>query len=132
MKFILYRSVATTEFNAENLCELVARAETSNADHGISGLLVYADRRFFQWIEGEDLAVDALFSRIKVDPRHEHIDVLVLRDAIQRYFPAWGMLSHLVEPSKAESYLDLGHGALIQRFIQYAAVPPNKPGHASM
>lgn len=119
MKFLLYRSVATPTFRDESLDALVAQAQAFNTSRGISGLLVYTDRRFFQWIEGEDGDVDLLFSRIRTDGRHQYIDVLMMRPAIQRHFGSWGMMSHLVEPEQTSTFLHLGNNELIQRFIQY-------------
>jgi len=119
MKFLLYRSVATSVFQDESLDSLVANAQAFNSRSGISGLLVYADRRFFQWIEGEEETIDLLFSRIRSDVRHQYVDVLMMRPAFHRHFGSWGMVSHLVEPEKTSAFLSLGPGELVQRFIQY-------------
>ena len=44
-----------------------------------------------QVLEGEELAVNATFSRIQVDPRHRGILVLLKQHLPQRQFEGWSM-----------------------------------------
>ena len=88
---LIYASVAVDELPAVDLAELLGKARLRNQRDGITGMLLYADRSFFQVLEGEADAIDAAFSRIARDPRHRGV-VTIIRERIpRRAFAAWTM-----------------------------------------
>ncbi|MGB1682075.1 MAG: BLUF domain-containing protein [Acidimicrobiales bacterium] len=88
---ITYTSKAFSDFDDDALTQLTAQAWRSNAAHGITGALYYADRRFIQVIEGEQTAVVPLFAKILTDPRHFDVQTVSIRPVERRHFPEWGM-----------------------------------------
>ncbi len=66
-------------------------ARRRNARLGITGALFYSSHSFAQVLEGPALAVDCLYARILVDPRHESVTLLHRRPIAQRRFERWTM-----------------------------------------
>jgi hypothetical protein len=70
----------------------IARASLrNNARTGVTGALYFDGASFFQVIEGEAAAVDALFATILRDARHTGVRVLDLRQVSRRRFAGWDM-----------------------------------------
>jgi hypothetical protein len=55
------------------------------------GLLLYKDGNIMQVIEGPAQNVEAVFERIKHDPRHKRLMVLLKEPIPERHFPSCGM-----------------------------------------
>ena len=91
MYYLLYSSSAPKKFDDESLHELLEISRANNAKAGVSGMLLYADGNFIQYIEGEETAVRALYSRIIQDPRHRNHIVLSDGETDTRMFPDWTM-----------------------------------------
>ncbi|MBA3273301.1 MAG: BLUF domain-containing protein [Chthoniobacterales bacterium] len=68
--FLVYASIANEDFSPEQLIDLLATSRRNNDASGITGMLLYKDRRFLQVLEGSEAAVRATYARIKRDPRH--------------------------------------------------------------
>jgi hypothetical protein len=62
-----------------------------NAEHGVTGLLLYDAGSIFQVIEGFPEDVVRLYERIARDPRHHFIARLVHEAATERAFGDWSM-----------------------------------------
>jgi hypothetical protein len=73
---IVYVSLAAQDLAQDELLNLLDKARSYNAQHGITGLLLYHRREFLQLIEGEHSAVDALYSAICRDPRHQQVHTM--------------------------------------------------------
>lgn len=70
---------------------LLRQAWENNPGTGITGGLAVLDGVFLQYLEGEDNEVEALFSRIGQDDRHENVKVLERRGISRRMFEDWSM-----------------------------------------
>ncbi len=88
---ILYRSRATAPPTTADLQALLDRSRPYNADHGITGLLLYSDERYVQLLEGPKEAVQGLFWRIQQDERHTQVVTLSEGPGPQRWFSDWSM-----------------------------------------
>jgi hypothetical protein len=73
---IVYVSLAAQDLAQDELLNLLDKARSYNAQHGITGLLLYHRREFLQLIEGERSAVETLFESIFRDPRHQQVHTL--------------------------------------------------------
>lgn len=104
---IIYCSTATHPFSAEALGRLVVQASAHNDSEGITGVLCYANQQFFQVLEGEQTAVEALYARISRDSRHSDSILLFRAPVAQRLFISWGL---------GFSYVDT---LVLQRLIRY-------------
>ena len=68
--FLVYASIANEDFSQGQLLELLATSRRNNEQSGITGMLLYNERRFPQVLEGNEAAVSATSARIERDPRH--------------------------------------------------------------
>ncbi|MCU0756678.1 MAG: BLUF domain-containing protein [Xanthomonadales bacterium] len=66
-------------------------AERFNGKVGITGALVATRQRFLQVLEGPQTTVQALYTRIQRDPRHESCVLLLQSAADFRLWPDWSM-----------------------------------------
>lgn len=91
MHQLVYISAATPAMSDRGLRDILDSARKHNAKNGISGMLMYHSKQFFQVLEGPEEAVQLCFSRIQCDPRHTGIIVLVDQPADNRCFGGWDM-----------------------------------------
>lgn len=93
MHLIAYMSQATfpAADREQVLGKIITTARTRNAEHNITGALVMLCDTFVQVLEGEHHALLALLERIKSDPRHSNVNVLIDSPIERRSFPQWSM-----------------------------------------
>lgn len=88
---LIYASGAAAEPSAAELTSLLRVARKNNGRVGLTGMLLYTNSSFFQVLEGEPAAVDAIFHTIAADTRHTQI-VTIIRERIpRRSFGQWSM-----------------------------------------
>ncbi len=89
---VVYCSRATAGVDDAEVQRIIATARRCNAEHGITGMLVFGSGIFFQWLEGPRDNVTALMSLLRGDRRHENIIELSAEEDIgERLFPDWDM-----------------------------------------
>lgn len=86
-----YISSATEPMSTAALLALLQECRTHNADHGVTGMLLYGNGTFLQVLEGDERAVDALVARIREDSRHTDLQVLYRTPIDRRQYPDWSM-----------------------------------------
>jgi len=88
---LAYASAATMEITRPAIQDLLDVARRNNARDGITGMLLLVDRSFFQVLEGPADRVAACFRRIRRDPRHSGVQVLIDEAAREPLFGDWSM-----------------------------------------
>jgi hypothetical protein len=105
--YLIYVSHAADGLKSSDLHDILNKAHQVNATFGISGLLLYKNKRFMQLIEGQEDAVRGLYQKILQDPRHRDLIVLQEDTEPERQFPGWSMafrnLNALPSADKLES-----------------------------
>lgn len=96
---VIYSSVASAVMPKSKLYRILTEARSSNQRNEITGVLVFAEGRFLQVVEGEKESVANIMMRISLDPRHE--DVRILHEGIieSRSFPNW-LMAYLTSNAK--------------------------------
>nr|WP_199064866.1 BLUF domain-containing protein [Chromobacterium sp. ASV5] len=84
-------ALAAGQFDDAALRELLSKARRRNAELGVTGMLLFHRRSFFQVLEGERDVVEALFARIAADPRHVSVVKIILEPIAKRDFGDWSM-----------------------------------------
>lgn len=111
---LVYVSAATRPLTQTELIGLLEQARASNAEHAITGTLLYRNARFLQLLEGDEDEVRHLYSLIAADPRH--LDVTTVREGrrVFRQFPTWTMAFRdlRAEPLAADGYADVLEDAI--------------------
>ena len=87
MKRLVYRSISTLEPDDARMLDIIRACDRDNEPAAISGLLWCDGRRFLHVIEGPDAAVNALFLKLRKDPRHHSLYVTEARRIETRSFP---------------------------------------------
>ncbi len=88
---IVYHSRAVTPLSGRDLHRLTQAAQARNRQEAITGLMLYDDDHFFQWLEGPADSVARVMRSILNDPRHTAIEVLDEQPASRRVFGEWDM-----------------------------------------
>ena len=91
MKELAYISTPEGLVFDDDVLAILRFARRRNARLGVTGLLLYDAAHFFQLLEGEDAAVDALFLTIAADTRHRDVRVLSEGPITSRSFSGWAM-----------------------------------------
>lgn len=94
---LAYASEAT--FNAQplergiepNVARILLASRRNNPKHGLVGGLYYGDNCFFQYLEGEEAEVRAIYEKIQKDPRHRNVKTLIEEPLNDRTFTNWSM-----------------------------------------
>ena len=91
MLSLIYVSTSVKLLNDEELLDILKASRENNSSKDVTGLLLYKGGNFMQVLEGPDEAVEALYEKIKTDPRHKDVNVLSREQVSARQFPAWEM-----------------------------------------
>jgi Sensors of blue-light using FAD len=107
---LAYISSAIYLLPQEDLENILGTSRRNNKADRITGLLLYHDGNFFQFLEGPEDAVLACYRRICNDPRHKGCITLISEATMGRRFADWEMayvpISEL-DPADREGFLDL-------------------------
>ncbi len=87
----IYTSAATHTFDALELAEMLRRARENNDRLCLTGMLLYTQGSFFQVLEGSPEVVEAMFSRIAHDERHQQVTKIISEPIPRRSFTDWTM-----------------------------------------
>lgn len=89
---MVYTSSASSRtLSVDEIKAILRASRLNNTSKGITGLLLYRDGSFAQFLEGPAYAVDALYDKIERDPRHRGV-IRVLRQSVtKRDFREWSM-----------------------------------------
>jgi len=91
MHRLIYTSRSICDLSAAEMSQILETSRRSNEKDGITGLLVYHNRRVLQVLEGPEDSVDRCFQRIKQDPRHQNVAIMSKEPASSRVFSNWFM-----------------------------------------
>ena len=91
MYSLIYRSVAEESFTLPMIYKMLSKARDFNAEHNITGCLLYHNGQFIQLLEGTHEEVRALFERIQEDERHSQVELLEEEEISERIFGDWSM-----------------------------------------
>jgi len=88
---IVYFSSAKHPYSKEEIVAILNVSRRNNAQHGISGMLLYKDGNIMQVLEGEQDVVEKRFDVIQCDPRHKGVIVINRSEIPERQFGEWSM-----------------------------------------
>jgi hypothetical protein len=88
---VIYRSRALRPFSIADLHALTEASRQRNSREHITGVVLYDNERFYQWLEGPDLSIERVMQSIRQDPRHTDVEVLDRSASPVRSFAGWSM-----------------------------------------
>ena len=93
---IVYVSKAARPVTLDDLLQILEGARRRNVEEGITGVLLYADGYFMQYLEGPEAGLRRVYSIIKTHPLHYGLIDLVREPVLTRGFAEWSMACHVV------------------------------------
>jgi hypothetical protein len=88
---LVYVSSAVELFTNDELEALLDKSRKNNHARDVTGMLLYKDGNFMQFLEGPRENVTALSEKIGADPRHRGMMVLLEEEKPERQFSEWSM-----------------------------------------
>lgn len=89
---LTYKSKAAFTPSHADLEELVHHARIRNRSVGVTGMLLYENGKFLQTLEGPPEGLKLIWSAIREDKRHSHIEILSEHVVSSRLFSDWDLL----------------------------------------
>lgn len=121
MRQILYSSVRTGPDLRDDLAQILIVSRRNNALEGVTGVLWTDGTNFLQVLEGGDAAVEHVFDRIRSDPRHTDIKILVDEHVLHRSFSTWSMAFTGDPDARLERALGSASATVRSKFAEAAA-----------
>jgi len=91
MYYMVYVSSAISLLDQQELVAILEHSRAYNSALDITGMLLYGEGTFIQVLEGDEKRVASLFEKIRKDPRHENVSIILEGYKVDREFPAWSM-----------------------------------------
>ncbi|HIE4123803.1 MULTISPECIES: BLUF domain-containing protein [Stenotrophomonas] len=91
LRAIVYASEAIPGLSNERIHDLAQSACRFNLQAGVTGVLLYDGRRFFQYLEGPEDGMAIVYARVLAARSHHEIVELCRGRITARHFPYWSM-----------------------------------------
>ena len=91
LQALTYVSSARAPMKDAGLQQLLQRARANNQREGVTGVLLYADGNFMQYIEGQPEALQRVYAIIRADRKHHGLIELFSEQVSERAFSDWTM-----------------------------------------
>ena len=88
---LVYTSARNAKCDENEITSIVAACQRNNPGKDITGVLLYSDNRFLQYLEGDVNEIRKLFELIQKDPRHSGVMERAFGPITERRFPSWHM-----------------------------------------
>lgn len=88
---VAYVSSASHPFSEDELNQLLVGARSSNDAEQVTGVLLYDEGNFFQYLEGPVDGIERIYRRIKASKDHHGLIQLFSRGIPERHFQNWSM-----------------------------------------
>lgn len=95
---ISYVSTAHADLQEQTVIDIMNQADIFNKSQGITGILLYNERSFFQLLEGEKKTIEELYEKITDDYRHHDI-IKFLEKPVSR-LPFDGYMTDFITDTK--------------------------------
>lgn len=102
--FLIYASRASKPTAAAKLFAHRQRIISANRANGITGCLVHEAGQYLQMLEGQEEAVLGLLKKLRNDPEHCDLKIVIQGPAKSRIFREWGMTFNGFEPKSEPDF----------------------------
>jgi hypothetical protein len=97
MEGLVYVSTATALPARRVIDDILTVARRNNPALDLTGMLLWKEMRFAQYLEGPPAALDRMWATLNADPRHEDVRLLSRRPVEARLFSDWSMGSRRLD-----------------------------------
>lgn len=102
LSHLVYVSVRNSECTDADIDAILASCQRNNAELDITGVLLYSETHFFQYLEGDRDQITRLYEAIKLDPRHRNVVMVTTGSIAERAFPSWQMAAKKYDVESVE------------------------------
>ena len=88
---LAYVSVRKQNCTESEIEKILSSCKKNNPPLNITGVLLYTENKFIQYVEGESNKLMSLYDKIKQDPRHEKVVMISYGPITDKLFPSWHM-----------------------------------------
>ena len=88
---MIYRSDAVGDMSEDALQALLPAARARNRSEGITGMVVFKEGHYFQWLEGPEAGMARVWDSVSHDARHTNIAILSHQTTPSRLFGDFDM-----------------------------------------
>lgn len=88
---LCYLSTANDNLSLNDFKDILISAQARNEECGVTGILIYCNKHFFQILEGKKEDVVSIYENILVDYRHDNLIKLQEGYIPKRQFEKWSM-----------------------------------------
>ncbi|WPP50328.1 BLUF domain-containing protein [Catalinimonas niigatensis] len=88
---LVYVSVRNPSCTEEEIQKILAACKRNNKEKDVTGVLLYSNTHFVQYLEGEYSKISSLYDKIKTDSRHKNAIMINTAPIQERSFPSWQM-----------------------------------------
>jgi hypothetical protein len=92
-----------------NVARILHKSRSNNVKNGLVGVLYFGNGCFFQCLEGEETAVDALYQKLEADPRHKDVRLISKKRIAAKSFGNWAMKYVPIDQAMQKLLLDNGY-----------------------
>lgn len=103
---LVYASEVDATFSDSDIEDILSKAQTNNPRLEVTGMLLFTSEYFVQCIEGPRKAINQLYNKILLDPRHHSSEILTYSDVEEREFANWSMGYVSATKANREVWLD--------------------------
>lgn len=107
---LAYVSVRKKNCTEEEIEKILTACKTNNAPLEVTGVLLYSETKFIQYVEGESSTLMTLYDKIKKDTRHEKAVMISYNPIQARIFPSWQMGSRKLASDDISFVTDITAG----------------------
>lgn len=104
---LVYISTRKPICTEQEIGSILLACRKKNHSLDITGVLFYSDNKFIQSLEGDAKEILALYDRIKLDTRHEHVTMISYGSIKERAFPSWQMATKKFTNGEIEFRTDI-------------------------
>jgi len=88
---LAYVSTRKPNCTEQEIDKILASCKKNNPPLLITGVLLYSESKFIQYVEGKSIDLMMLYDKIKKDPRHEKTVMVSYSPIAEKIFPSWHM-----------------------------------------
>lgn len=99
---LVYVSARKPKCTDQEIEKILASCMKNNAHLDITGVLLYSDKQFVQYLEGDFDKIFSLYDKIKQDDRHKNVFLISASTIEERSFPSWQMGAKKIDFDKID------------------------------
>ena len=91
LSHLVYTSNRKRNCTDSEIDHILNSCKKNNPSLGITGVLLYSQSKFIQYMEGDSKEMSAFYEKIKGDTRHENVRMISYGPIKKKAFPSWHM-----------------------------------------